>query len=99
MAPMLYLLTLLLACPPSSDDSPVVAEVAKPFCTWTEDTLCTDANVPQPLDGDLVMLTICLDYDGGLTTCGAGAWRIFEDNTWVPSQCSEGFYYRACISD
>jgi hypothetical protein len=91
-------LLLLLACPPSSDDSPVVAADPSPFCTWTEDVPCTDANVPQPLDGDLLLLHICLDYDSGLTACSGGSWRMFDDGTWAPSQCGEGFYYRACIA-
>lgn len=91
------LLLALLACTPSSDQPPAVAEV-RPFCTWTDDTICTDANQPQPLDGDLLLLHICLDYDSGLTACSGGGWRIFDDGTWTPSQCSEGFYYRACIS-
>ena len=96
---MTPLFLALLACAPdSSDTSPTVVEV-RPFCTWTADTLCTGANEPQPLDGDLLMLIVCLDYDGGLTACSGGGWRIFDDGTWTPSQCSEGFYYRACIGD
>ena len=94
---MLYLLSLL-ACPPSSDNSsPAVVNPAKPFCTW-EEGICTDANQPKPLDGDLLILHICLDYDSGMTTCSGGGWRILDDGTWTPSQCGEGFYYRACIS-
>ena len=96
---MYPLLLALLACAPDSLDTPPAAAEVRPFCTWTDDVLCTGANEPQPLDGELLMLIVCLDYDSGLTTCAGNGWRIFDDGTWVPSTCGEGFYYRACISD
>lgn len=95
---MTPLLLALLACAPDSSDTPPAVVEVRPFCTWTE-AVCSDANVPQPLDGDLLILHICLDYDSNLTVCSGGGWRIYDDGTWTPSQCGEGFYYRACIAD
>ena len=92
---MLYLLTLLLACPPSSDDSShSVVSPAKPFCTWEEGICFAD---PLPLEGELVIVHSCEDYETGQTVCAPTGWRIFEDLTWEPQTC-QGAYWRACIS-
>jgi hypothetical protein len=96
-APMLYLLSLL-ACPPSSDDSsPAVTATAKPFCTW-EEGICTDNNTPMPLDGEIVQLLVCVDYQNGDSVCAPNAFWLYTDGTWEPQMCTLGRYYRACIS-
>ena len=90
------LLLALLACAPSSEPPAAVANVA-PFCTWTDEVLCTDQSNAVPLDGEILLLHICLDYDSNLTVCSGGGWRVYDNGTWEPQMCTLGFYYRACI--